>query len=774
MSIRSKIVALLSLLALVCAAHADGLSSNWVGDINGLMGGGVHSSFSPQAQAFFARLATQPNTARKQRYDTFFKAITAAGIVSGTNMDAIYALGVLDQPTALTNLMQATCGATATNSPNFVMNQGFVGNSNSGAVVDTNCNPSSTAGLVYAQNSASIGSFSLTPDAIAGESIGYGTAGTGYVEIYNNYPANGRITAMNATVENTVSLTDGSGFISMDRSNASGYVVYKNGVSVSTPTATSAALASADITILAQGAHTYNYGTVQFAFFGGHLTATQHLALYNAMVAFQSGIASDYPTFRQLAGTRNGIPSITAAVPFATSNSFNVRRATYFKNACVNPAVVYVGFGMTSTIGNLGNAITYTTSIEPSNGATRQQFLKGGSANHLVSPGDNFNISDTLPITIPAGMAFVWTHAAITTGQNFYPSFYTANTGVGDQIEEGNGLADKTLSGTITTGTSFVMPSVSGIICDEPTGHKTFSLLGDSNCIGLGGYAQPLNGDGSGGGQGYMAGYLDGRADYFQFCVASLAAATVTNTPSFDPLITFEGKANLNVFWQQLELSDLQGSGASAPTCTANIISTINLWTRGVAYLWSGKIYQTTGVPAVNVTGGPIPVTDSNQVTKPTVIDAETISSGTYVSGTGVVTLTVSAATALSAGVQFTVASLTGTGAFASLNGTFTTLTATGTTVTYQAASGLGATTITGGSLTSSTIQEVNSNIRAGLAGVTAVTEIAHNIENTSVPQVQWWRTDLSPSTTVDGLHCTQSGCVPIVTALIAANPFGF
>lgn len=77
-----------------------------------------------------------------------------------------------------------------------------------------------------------------------------------------------------------------------------------------------------------------------------------------------------------------------------------------------------------------------------------------------------------------------------------------------------------------------------------------------------------------------------------------------------------------------------------------------------------------------------------------------TISSGTYNNTTGVVTLTLSASATFSAGDAIIVSSLTGTGAYASLNGTFTALTVSGTTVTYQATAGVGASTITGGSLT--------------------------------------------------------------------------
>lgn len=78
-----------------------------------------------------------------------------------------------------------------------------------------------------------------------------------------------------------------------------------------------------------------------------------------------------------------------------------------------------------------------------------------------------------------------------------------------------------------------------------------------------------------------------------------------------------------------------------------------------------------------------------------------TISSGTYDNTTGEVVLTMSAPITFGPGDAIIVSSLTGSGAFASLNGTFTAEAGTtGSTVKYNAGSGLGASAITGGSLT--------------------------------------------------------------------------
>ncbi len=77
-----------------------------------------------------------------------------------------------------------------------------------------------------------------------------------------------------------------------------------------------------------------------------------------------------------------------------------------------------------------------------------------------------------------------------------------------------------------------------------------------------------------------------------------------------------------------------------------------------------------------------------------------TVSSGTYVSATGVITLTMSAPVTFDAGDSVVLSSLTGTGAYASLDGTWTSTAVSGSTVTLAGPVGEGAATITGGSAT--------------------------------------------------------------------------
>jgi hypothetical protein len=77
-----------------------------------------------------------------------------------------------------------------------------------------------------------------------------------------------------------------------------------------------------------------------------------------------------------------------------------------------------------------------------------------------------------------------------------------------------------------------------------------------------------------------------------------------------------------------------------------------------------------------------------------------TISSGTYNSGTGLVTLSLSTAATFGVGANFNITNLRGTGAsVGNLSGNFTAAGVSGTTVTYRAATGLTVSSITGGNL---------------------------------------------------------------------------
>jgi hypothetical protein len=86
---------------------------------------------------------------------------------------------------------------------------------------------------------------------------------------------------------------------------------------------------------------------------------------------------------------------------------------------------------------------------------------------------------------------------------------------------------------------------------------------------------------------------------------------------------------------------------------------------------------------------------------------AQTISSGTYTTGTGAVSLTLGGAHGLGVGDSFTLASVTGTGSFAALDGTsVATAGTTGSTLNFTTVTGL-TMTITGGNVTTSSATRI-------------------------------------------------------------------
>lgn len=89
-------------------------------------------------------------------------------------------------------------------------------------------------------------------------------------------------------------------------------------------------------------------------------------------------------------------------------------------------------------------------------------------------------------------------------------------------------------------------------------------------------------------------------------------------------------------------------------------------------------------------------------------VGATAVSSGTYNSTTGLVTLTMASAVDLSPGDTVVISGVTGTGSFADVDGTYTAgAGTTGSTVTYTIATGL-TLTITGGSLTTGSPLDVD------------------------------------------------------------------
>jgi hypothetical protein len=668
--------------------------------------GGV--SFNAQATAFFARLATQPNTARKTRYNTFFASLVAAGFYpSGVPIcDAIYPFQSRDQATALTNMISSNFTATVVGSPIFATDGGIIGDNSGTTAIDTHMNPSTAVSANYVQNSAMLGAWSITPNAIHGATVGYVT--NAYAEIRpRDTVANAQTGAINSTTQSAaVTSSDGSGLLAVDRSNSANFITYAQGVAGATTISVSTALANADINFLARasGSQPYTFGGIAFGAICGHLTAAQHTVLYNAIVAYRTGIASDYPTITRIVGTRNDPPTINTTVPIATANTFNQRRMTYLNAPCSNPRAVYTGWGYSIGDANLGNAYTVHTEIEAPSGTFTNLTSSGGNT-MTVNPGDIADMTDAAPgVTIPAGQVWIRSFVTIASGV-MYQNDYAPNSAVGDLAQQGLGLTDVAGGGTITTNMSFMLSSM--LACDVPTSQRTVVLMTDSNGQGVGGYTQVVDGNGSGGGIGYLAGYLDtvmsniitpkSIGGYIHNGRTGYAAASFASSPG-NSRLQFAGALNVTDFWDQLGANDTN-TGGSEITAATNLGIVNNDYVRatagGIANVW-----QSTMVPQVSLSS--TPPSDGNQ-------------------------------TDLSLGK----------------------------------------------------IAALNVIIRAGtIVNQTGSIEVGTTVDNTTIPNVNFWKTDGAPAGTIgathDGKHlyCVNPPCnvanAPgpnaVVTALIAAN----
>jgi hypothetical protein len=171
------------------------------------------------------------------------------------------------------------------------------------------------------------------------------------------------------------------------------------------------------------------------------------------------------------------------------------------------------------------------------------------------------------------------------------------------------------------------------------------------------------------------------------------ATCTVGNGAILSVTVTNEGSGYTSA--PSVSFSNVgSGTGASAnATIGGNGVTSLTLTGTGAGYLASDVL-------AVTFSGG-------GQTTY-----TVAATGSTYNSTTGAVSLTLTSSASIGVGATITVENLTGTGGFASLDGVFQTTTGTtGTTVNYTAATALGATTITGGTVVFGTLATATAHV---------------------------------------------------------------
>ena len=242
---------------------------------------------------FFNRLTTQPTAARKTLYDTLFRALIAAGVL--TKLDVLYLFAAADSATALTNLVQSSYGGGIHGSVTLTADQGAQSDGSTG-YIDTGFIASSAGGQ-YALNSASAGAWSLTAGATGG--VGHYTFGasdgTNLTQLNIRTNTNVISSNVNDATAGTVANSTTDGFFTLSRTSSSGWDISRNASSLATITQSSVALPTVSIAVLARNisgtAAGFDNKQLAVFFLGAGLSSTDLTNLYNALHAYLQAVA---------------------------------------------------------------------------------------------------------------------------------------------------------------------------------------------------------------------------------------------------------------------------------------------------------------------------------------------------------------------------------------------------------------------------------------------------------------------------------------------------
>ena len=174
--------------------------------------------------------------------------------------------------------------------------------------------------------------------------------------------------------------------------------------------------------------------------------------------------------------------------------------------------------------------------------------------------------------------------------------------------------------------------------------------------------------------------------------------STPTNNSAFihDIIIQNISGQGLDAFsWWRAANTSINGNVMTVGTAPSlGVVSVGSTVSNGGSPIPSNITVQAYGTGGTTGTGGTGTYQLSSGLT-----GTVAATGSSYNSGTGVVVLNLTAATSIPAGATIVVSGLTGTGSVASLDGTFTVTATAPTQLQYTASTGLGAITITGGSL---------------------------------------------------------------------------
>lgn len=254
-------------------------------------------SYDADAQAYFARLGTQPDATRKGHINTFIAGLKTDGL--WTRFDVLWCPAAVDVETdALLNLKSSSFTLTRVNSPTFTASRGFAGNGST-SYLDTGWD-GGTNGSQFSQNSAHAAVYVNATASDVEDSnrlVFGGLAGVGGTTVgtwrtggsLGNRINNSTNTSYGSTISTRLGLT------TLVRTGSTATEAYRNSTSIGTGTPTSGSPATMDFTIggVNGGTTSPTDERVAFASLGASFNSTQMSNLYSRLNTFLTAIGAN-------------------------------------------------------------------------------------------------------------------------------------------------------------------------------------------------------------------------------------------------------------------------------------------------------------------------------------------------------------------------------------------------------------------------------------------------------------------------------------------------
>lgn len=259
-------------------------------------------SYSTEATTLFAAMTNQPDSTRKGVINTLINSLKT-GATSGSNIwakiDVLHVYASHDSQASLLNWKTpGTFDGTLTNTVTFTTDRGMATNGTS-SYISTGMNPAAATGTVFALNSASMSVWSRTSGQTASGGIGARspTSPTNQFVLSLRNTSDqftGTTNYGSGTAGLAASNTDGSGFFTLTRTDASTTKAFRNGSQLgSTLTTASAGRPNANLCLgFIPNASSYTAREFAACVIGAGLTDAEALDVYNAMQTYMTAVGA--------------------------------------------------------------------------------------------------------------------------------------------------------------------------------------------------------------------------------------------------------------------------------------------------------------------------------------------------------------------------------------------------------------------------------------------------------------------------------------------------